>query len=93
MNNHLKVKIMTFQDGWREDQVHGVMMEAYEQQKRFVIINGLGAKLSRDGNQFCFIVGDMPEHTVVGFGETVAKAAIDFEHNYYNSIAVAPRTA
>jgi hypothetical protein len=80
---------MTFQDGWREDQVHGAMMEVYEQQKRFAIINGLGAKLSKDGNQFCFIVGDMPEHTVVGFGETVSLAAIDFEKNFYSEKAKA----
>lgn len=39
-------------------------------------------KLSIDGNQFCFLLGDDLQSGLAGFGDTPAKAAADFDKNF-----------
>lgn len=43
-----------------------------------------GAKLSVDGNQFCFLLGDNLQSGIAGFGSTPAEAMIDFDNNFHN---------
>lgn len=44
-------------------------------------IQALGAKLSKDGNQWCFLWGDNIQEGVAGFGDTIRDAALDFYNN------------
>ena len=44
-------------------------------------IHALGAKLSKDGNQWCFLWGDNIQDGVAGFGDTIRDAALDFYNN------------
>jgi hypothetical protein len=40
-------------------------------------------KLSADGNQFCFLLGDDLQSGIAGFGDTAYKAMQDFNKNFY----------
>lgn len=44
-------------------------------------ISALEAKLSKDGNMWCFLWGDNLQNGVCGFGETIFEAAWDFYTN------------
>jgi hypothetical protein len=47
--------------------------------RQFAIVRGLGAKLGKDGNQWYYIVGELPEQDcIVGFGDTPAQALHEF---------------
>lgn len=39
--------------------------------------------LSIDGNQWCALYGENLQDGIAGFGESVEKAAADFDRNYY----------
>lgn len=41
-----------------------------------------GAKLSKDGNQWCWLYGDNLHDGVAGFGDTPAKAATAFDREW-----------
>ena len=47
-------------------------------------ISALGAKLSKKGNQWCFLWGENPQEGVAGFGDTIRDAALDFYKNVCN---------
>ena len=59
---------------------------AWEKQ-HLQLIEALKPKFSKDGNQFCFLYGELPNDCVVGFGDTAAKAAADFYNNFHNEKA------
>lgn len=42
-----------------------------------------GAKLSVDGNQFCFLLGDDLQSGIAGFGDTPSAAMLDFDSNFH----------
>lgn len=48
-----------------------------------ILIEKLKPAFSKDGDMFCFCLGEMPVHCVVGFGETPAKAMREFYRNFY----------
>ena len=51
-----------------------------ELEQKFIIVNGMKAKFGKDGNQFYFISGSLPDpDCIVGFGITPEKAL----NNYY----------
>lgn len=39
---------------------------------------------ARDGNQYSYLLGDDLAEGVAGFGDTPAKAAQDFDNNWFN---------
>jgi hypothetical protein len=45
----------------------------------------LKPKLSADGNMWCFLYGDNLVDGVAGFGETPAKAAVQFDIEWLNA--------
>lgn len=47
----------------------------------------LKPKLYIDGNQWCVLYGDNIQEGLVGFGDTPAKAVVDFDTNYFNQKA------
>lgn len=52
--------------------------EILETHAMWQCIAALGAKLSKDGNQWCFLYGEDIQEGVCGFGDTIYKAAWDF---------------
>lgn len=41
-----------------------------------------GAKLSKDGNQWCWLYGENLQEGIAGFGDTPAKAAVEFDREW-----------
>lgn len=52
------------------------------------LIEKLKPILRQDGNQFCYLYGELPNDCVIGFGDTVAMAMNDFYKNFYNNKAI-----
>lgn len=52
---------------------------AFEQMRPSVLLK---PSLSIDGNQWCALYGDNLQDGVVGFGDTPAKAMLDFDKQY-----------
>lgn len=75
--------MITFTDGWREEQIHLETMELLNLKKQEAIINIMKPTIKQDGNQWCVISGEMPESYIAGFGDTVHDAVSDFVKNYY----------
>jgi hypothetical protein len=70
-----------------QNQVYNLvadMQNRVEMETRASLIAILGAKLCKDGNQWCWLYGSLPNDCIVGFGDTPAKAADAFWINYYN---------
>lgn len=76
--------------------------ENLELEEAFTIVKATGALLEVDGNQFCYISGQMPEPTcIVGFGSSPYHALMAFRSEFYNlkvntlynSVAIAKATA
>jgi hypothetical protein len=69
------------------DAIYQEVRYNIEVKSQLDLIAALKPKFSMDGNQFCFLYGEMPNDCVVGFGETPAKAMENFWNSFYNSKA------
>lgn len=45
-----------------------------------------GAKLSIDGNQYCWLHGDNLQDGIAGFGKSPYLAALDFDKNFHKEL-------
>ena len=67
------------------DQVNISFQQAIWEYERPVVV--FKPRLSLDGDQYCFLLGDDLMNGVAGFGDTVAKAAQDFDANFFHQKA------
>ena len=58
--------------------------------RRLSIITALKPVFSRDGNQWCYLYGELPNNCIVGFGDTPVNAMDDFVNCFYNQKAIVP---
>lgn len=70
---------------WQTAQLVDELNAAATEMRTLQFIEQLKPVLSIDGNQYCYLLGEMPKDYVVGFGDTTWKAAQDFHNNYINS--------
>jgi hypothetical protein len=50
---------------------------------KLLVVSSLGAKFGKDGDQYYYIIGELPEKDcIVGFGETPLKALDEFCNMY-----------
>jgi len=75
-------------DHWKVAQLVDELNAAASEKRALQLIELLKPELSKDGNQFCFIYGRLPNDCVVGFGDTVGQAMYDFCKNFWNNKAV-----
>lgn len=65
-----------------QNELYNILTEQYgeilETHAMWGCISALGAKLSKDGNMWCFLWGDNLQEGVCGFGETIFDAAWNF---------------
>ena len=65
-----------------QNELYNILTEQYgevlETHAMWGCISALGAKLSNDGNMWCFLWGDNLQEGVCGFGETIFDAAWNF---------------
>jgi len=57
-------------------------------ERKLSILKALNPKFSKDGNQWCYLYGELPNDCIVGFGDTPYDAMNDFVKNFYSQKAV-----
>jgi hypothetical protein len=66
------------------DACHNLRMQTENLRATYPpIAVSFGAKLTKDGDQWCFLYGDNLQDGVAGFGETPAIAAENFERIWF----------
>lgn len=73
------------QDKIYSDLQHESIMSTLLTNEQFAIMNCVGAKLFRDGDQWCCLYGENLQEGICGFGETPIKAVIDFNSQFYKN--------
>ena len=65
------------EQGILNSQMNTTLMEQENAilEEALIITSRTGAKIHKDGNQWCYILGNLPEpNCIVGFGDTPTKA-------------------
>lgn len=60
-----------------------LMIERLEDLYKLDLIEKLKPTLTKDGDQFCYLYGELPNDCVIGFGDTVGLAMNDFYVNFH----------
>jgi len=75
-------------DHWKGSQIGDEIQNQQALERNLSIINSLNPKFTKDGNQWCYLYGELPNDCVVGFGDTPYEAMNDFVINFCNQKAV-----
>ena len=73
---------------WKGAQIGDDILSNIDLERRLSIISALKPSFSKDGNQWCYLYGDLPNDCIVGFGDTPFSAMNDFVNNFYNQKAI-----
>lgn len=65
-------------------------MEILKESRKQQLVRNLNAVLSKDGNQFCWLIGEDLVQGIAGFGDTVA-LALDDLWDQYNNYSAKPK--
>lgn len=76
--------MITFQDGWREEDIHSEISKTQSLAQYREVFQMLQPSIEIDGNQWCVIWGTMPEKYIAGFGDTLSQAVSNFYNDYLN---------
>ena len=68
---------------WQGSEIGHQIMANEQKRANLQLIQMLNPRFCKEGNQFCFILGEMPECYLAGFGSTVNDAVNDFAKAYY----------
>lgn len=75
---------------WQGTQIADEEMAILNEKREMQLIGILKPEFHMDGNMYCFTypsINGLPNDCIQGFGETAAKAAYDFNKNFYNQKA------
>lgn len=75
-------------DHWKGSQLGDEMSSMLAEKRMLQIIESLKPEFSKDGNQYCYLYGTLPNNCVLGFGDTPYKAMEHFCNNFYSEKAV-----
>ncbi len=78
---------MTLEQQQLYEVLTGEYGPVFEPIEMWACINAVGAKLSKDGNQWCFLCGENLQEGVAGFGDTIYEAAKAFHNEICESKA------
>lgn len=74
-------------DHWKGAQILDEITAIVQERRDLQLIEMLKPEFSKDGNQYCYLYGTLPNDCVVGFGDTAYSAMTDFSRNFYSSKA------
>lgn len=74
-------------DHWKGAQILDDIQEQIFQNTQLDVIEKLKPEFSKDGNQFCYLYGTLPNDCVVGFGDIPYLAMRDFVKNFHTQKA------
>lgn len=69
-------------DHWKGAQILEDIQEQVFQNTQLDMLTKLNPEFSKDGNQYCYLYGELPNDCVVGFGDTPYLAMMDFNKNF-----------
>lgn len=69
-------------DHWKGAQIGDDIQQQIMFERTLSIMKTFNPTFSKDGNQYCFLYGELPNDCVVGFGDTAFLAMIDFVKNF-----------
>lgn len=75
-------------DHWKGAQIADEIQNQIDLDRKLSIIKALSPAFSKDGNQWCYLYGELPNDGIVGFGDTPNDAMEDFIINFYNQKAI-----
>lgn len=79
-------------DHYQGAEIADLEKQNLNEERELQVIKALNPSLIKEGNQWCFILGEMPINFLAGFGDTPAKAMTDFVNNFYNeTIKIPPK--
>ena len=73
------------QDVLYSERQHEAKMQTLITEAEFALFKSVGAKLYKDGNQWCCLYGDNLQEGICGFGDTPHKAVIEFNSAFYKN--------
>jgi hypothetical protein len=68
------------------DKIAQAFQETENERLMYVRFNGLNGRIEKDGNKWCAITGQMPEHYVAGFGDSPAQSVYEWHSEFYKPI-------
>ena len=75
-------------DHYRGSQIADDIANQLDLDRRLSIINALKPSFGKDGNQWSYLYGELPNDCIVGFGDTPHDAMNDFVNNFYTQKAI-----
>lgn len=72
---------------WRVDNLLTELIQSAEERSRLQLIEMLKPSFSKDGDQYCYLLGANLQEGISGFGKTVSEAVQNFYYSYYNAKA------
>ena len=73
---------------WQTAQLVNELNAAATELRAMQVIATIKPVLSKDGNQFCYLLGENLQEGIAGFGDTVAQAMYDFNKAFWNENAI-----
>ena len=70
-------------DHWKGSMIADEMLNNIALEKSLKVIESLKPEFSKDGNQYCYLYGTLPNDCVIGFGDTPYLAMENFVHNFF----------
>ena len=67
---------------YRVQQLVDTLQCSADQLGALQLIEKLKPKFSKDGNQWCYLYGELPNDCIIGFGDTAVQAMYDFQKNF-----------
>ena len=72
---------------WQTVQIAEELNAAATELRAMQVISTIKPEFSKDGNQFCFLLGENLQEGIAGFGSTVGEAMYDFCKAFWNEKA------
>jgi len=74
-------------DHWKGSQILDEITVQMQIRSDLQLIEMLKPVFSKDGNQYCYLYGTLPNDCVIGFGDTAYLAMTNFSLNFYTQKA------
>jgi len=75
-------------DHWRGSQIADEVQNQLTLDMQLSVLKALNPTFGKDGNQWSYLYGELPNDCIVGFGDTPYLAMVDFVHNFQSQKAI-----
>ena len=75
-------------DHWKGAMIGDEILSNLALERSLKVVEALKPEFSKDGNQYCYLYGTLPNDCIVGFGDTPHLAMHYFVNNFLNEKAL-----